>query len=140
MWADVFFELQGYCNPFTGVCECRPGFTGLACERRKHVLSHRNSFLHFFLILISFQSISVACHSKAVPRHSNGQVSINPTGTASVIDPDRYTADSTAFPMCSGHGICLTMGEMGNNFDGRCDFCTIILCFYIFNIYIIYIC
>jgi hypothetical protein len=74
---------MGSCNPNTGVCTCREGYVGKACERW-------------------------ACPTGLF----TGQ---NVTGSLII----SKQTDTTTYPqICSGHGICKSLSQMGTSFDG----------------------
>jgi hypothetical protein len=59
---------MGTCDMKTGLCECRPGFEGRACERCRNI-SKKISYLH---ILFLFLSYSVECATSVKGKTCSG--------------------------------------------------------------------
>ena len=80
---------MGYCNPLTGTCECRDGYIGRACER-------------------------IGCPSAAFTRE---KVAIEVGTSAGALISSDFVPTVAVKP-CSGHGVCMSIKDAGESFDG----------------------
>eukprot|EP01038_Epipyxis_sp_PR26KG_P012023 gene12023-16094_t len=79
---------MGECDMFSGVCKCKPGFEGRACER-------------------------TSCPTNVIVSQSTvKEITVDVTAS-------QYLPEIAPISTCSGHGMCLTMREMGKEFNGR---------------------
>ena len=113
---------QGVCDLFSGVCECRDGFEGRACERSEsdeHLMIEYIITVYVGLVMLD---AVVACPSTA---QSFSEATLQAAG---FVFQDatfaRFKVNETdasrvlSYRQCSGHGMCKTMREMGSEFNG----------------------
>ena len=91
--------MQGNCDSSTGVCVCKPGFGGTACE---------TSMLGYLCVHVG--GLSLATDLRANMRF------------AAVLCPTSHSSNTP----CNGHGRCLSMAEIASDVD---DIATHVRCF-----------
>jgi hypothetical protein len=131
---------MGRCNEITGLCACRKGYEGRACERSKYI----NSTCHCQPNSVSYRVSSpltrfgyclwsawfglivvVSCptnlrFTEYQPLFNNGTFGLGrslPFGRLPE-DKDLRTEKALPVPICSGHGRCLTLRDAGLEFNG----------------------
>ena len=82
--------MQGNCDSSTGVCVCKPGFGGTACEK---------SMLDYLCSYVS--DLSPATDLRANLR------------CGAVLCPTSHSSNTP----CNGHGRCLSMAEIASDVD-----------------------
>lgn len=89
---------MGLCNSFTGICTCRSGYEGRACER-------------------------LSCPKQTEVKTTVSEDSKTTSGfyviTSSTSSTTYEALDPTKVKPCTGHGMCMTMREASNTFNGR---------------------
>lgn len=87
---------MGYCNPFTGLCECRDYYAGRACER------------------LSCPTLGLEKNTKLAAASA---ITVGAAGGALISAEFTVSASIRQFP-CSGHGVCKSMREASEEFNG----------------------
>ena len=82
--------MQGNCDSSTGVCVCKPGFGGTACEK---------SMLNYLCVYVG--DLSPATDLRANLR------------CGAVLCPTSHSSNTP----CNGHGRCLSMAEIASDVD-----------------------
>lgn len=88
---------MGYCDPWTGTCECRGDYEGRACERLR-------------------------CPGQYKAREADTSLSAVAIGSSGVATFEPITLDTDDFTdivPCAGHGRCMTLGDAASEFDGE---------------------
>lgn len=116
---NVACSNMGDCNRMTGVCECRPGFEGRACERMACPGRPFRSIPDKTISYPVDTSTDVALDGGMYFSIGQGaQYDLPPFEDGSTLVPLRRASVGVTAP-CSGHGICRSMREAGMDFNGH---------------------